>query len=58
MGDVSYYLRREQEERNLAAAAKDPAIGAIHETLAQKYAELARRAMPPPGAFKGQQLST
>jgi hypothetical protein len=58
MGDVPYYLRREQEERGLAAAAKDPAIRAIHETLARKYAELARREMPPPGAAARQGLST
>ena len=58
MGDVAYYLRREQEERELAAAASDPQIRAIHEILAQKYAELARREMPPPSESTSQRLST
>lgn len=57
MSDVAYYQRREQEERDLAAAAKSPEIRAIHETLAQKYAELARHEMPPAGATTSQQLS-
>ena len=58
MGDVAYYLRREQEERDLAGAATDPAIRAIHHTLAGKYAALARREMPPRGAVDGERLST
>ena len=58
MGDVAYYLRREQEERDLAGAATDPAIRAIHHTLAGKYAELARREMPPPGPVGGRRLAT
>jgi hypothetical protein len=57
MSDVSYYLRREQEERALVEAATDPQIRAIHETLAQNYAELARRAMPPSSASASQGLS-
>jgi hypothetical protein len=43
MSDVDYYRQREQAEKDLAAAATDPAIRAIHETLAGKYAELAHR---------------
>ena len=54
MSDVEYYLRREQAERDLAEAASDPAIRAIHETLAEKYAELARREMPPPSTIPNQ----
>lgn len=57
MSDVEYYLRREQEERELAGAAKSSDIRAIHETLAQKYAELARRELPPPRIHTGQQSS-
>ena len=57
MSDVAYYLRREQEERALAAAAQSPDIRAIHETLAQKYAELAVRGLPPAAASSNQQLS-
>ena len=48
MSDVAYYLRREQEERALAKAARSPEIRAIHGLLADKYAELARLDMPPP----------
>lgn len=44
MGDVSFYLRHEQEERALAAKAKSPEIRAIHEKLAEGYADLARGA--------------
>jgi hypothetical protein len=57
MSDVEYYLRREQEERGLALAARSPEIRAIHETLAQKYADLARAQMPRPEARPGQRLS-
>jgi hypothetical protein len=46
MSDVAYYLQREQAEMALADAAKDPAIRAIHITLAQKYAELTRKESP------------
>jgi len=54
MGDVAYYLRREQEERDLAKGATDPTIRAIHETLARKYADLARPDMPPPAGTASQ----
>ena len=37
-----YYARREQQERELAAAALDPTIKAIHLDLAERYAALAR----------------
>jgi hypothetical protein len=33
MSDAEYYLQREQAERALADAAKDPAIRAIHDAL-------------------------
>ena len=41
MSDEGYYARREREERALASSAKTPEIRAIHQTLADKYAELA-----------------
>ena len=43
MSDAAYYAHREQAERALAKAAKDPQIRTIHETLAGKYADLAKR---------------
>jgi hypothetical protein len=42
MSNVEYYLHREQAEWHLADTARDPGIRAIHQTLAEKYAELAR----------------
>jgi hypothetical protein len=42
MSNVEYYRLREQEERVMARSAKTPAIRAIHETMADEYAALAR----------------
>lgn len=38
IGPDSYFRRRERQERNLARAAGDPTIRAIHLTLAEHYA--------------------
>jgi hypothetical protein len=35
--DYEYYLRRESQERALAASAISPDIAAIHLTMAQNY---------------------
>ena len=43
MGDIVFYLRREQDERDLAAKARDPDIRAIHQTMADQYAQLAQQ---------------
>ncbi|MET3762082.1 hypothetical protein [Sphingomonas sp. UYEF23] len=37
---VEYYAKREAQERELAEAATDPAIQAIHLDLAKRYANL------------------
>ena len=47
LNSPQYYLRREQQERALAAGAISPAIGTIHLELAERYAALAREAEPP-----------
>jgi hypothetical protein len=47
MSDAEYYAQRERDERALAAIAKTPEIRAIHNSLADKYAELARRDAGP-----------
>ena len=39
MGDERYYERREKQERAMAQAARDPHIRALHEELADRYAE-------------------
>lgn len=39
---VEYYLKREQQERDLAASAMDVSIRAIHLDMADRYAELAQ----------------
>ena len=36
-----YYRRREQQEREMAATAKDEAARKIHLALAEKYRQLA-----------------
>jgi hypothetical protein len=49
--DETYYARRAQQELDLAAAATDPAIKAIHLDLAGRYAahrEHAARGEPTP----------
>ena len=43
--DAVYYSRREDTERGLARHAVDERVREIHLLLAEKYAELARRAM-------------
>jgi hypothetical protein len=43
--DSVYYSRRESEERALAGQAADPRVQQTHQMLAEKYSELARRAM-------------
>ena len=47
--DRTYLARREAQERAAAATAPDPAVRHIHETLANRYAERLRAAMPPLG---------
>ncbi|MBI0477407.1 hypothetical protein DC429_18880 [Arthrobacter sp. TPD3018] len=37
---TDYYVKREQQERELAASAADPAIAAIHLNMAERYAKL------------------
>lgn len=41
---VDYYRRREAREQNLAAAAINPAIAAIHRTMAAEYRALIEQA--------------
>jgi hypothetical protein len=36
----SYYRKREQQEREMAALAKDKAARQIHRVLAEKYRQL------------------
>lgn len=42
MSDLEYYRQRELTERELAAAALDPAVQLIHENLAGRYRDLIR----------------
>lgn len=44
---AEYYRSREQKERNLAQAAFDPAIAAIHLDMAARYSKLIS---PTPGS--------
>lgn len=44
--EVTYYTRREIEEKAMARAARDPAIAAIHIQMAVRYGELARENTP------------
>ena len=41
--DAIYYSRREADERALAGRCTDPRVQAVHQMLADKYAELAKR---------------
>ncbi len=41
LNSPEYYQRREQQERELAAACVDAAIKAIHLQMAEEYARLA-----------------
>lgn len=43
---TEYYLKREQQERELAAAANDPNIKNIHLEMADQYATLAASDAP------------
>jgi len=43
---TEYYLKREQQERDLAAAANDLNIKNIHMGMAEKYATLAAADAP------------
>jgi hypothetical protein len=42
-----YHAKREQQERELAAASIDPSVKAIHLELAERYADLRHRNCPP-----------
>jgi hypothetical protein len=46
--DSAYYLRREQQSRDLAQSARDPGIRKIHLDMAQHYAELATETRAAP----------
>lgn len=41
--DADYFALREQEVRELAERAEDPAVRAVHAELARLYAERARQ---------------
>jgi hypothetical protein len=43
--DAVYYSRREAEERALAEQTADLRAQRVHQTLAEKYAQLAQRMM-------------
>ena len=47
LNQPDYYLRREQQERRLAAKANADAIRRIHVELAEQYAALATTARVP-----------
>jgi hypothetical protein len=53
LNDSAYYLRREEQSRDLAASARDAGIREIHLDMARRYAELAAetRAKPRPVLF-------
>jgi hypothetical protein len=44
LNEADFYLYREQQERQLAAQARDPAIAGIHLDMAEHYASLAQSA--------------
>jgi len=46
---ISYYLRREQDARVQAQAAREPAIQRIHLDMAARYARLAAKEGQPTG---------
>lgn len=48
LNDSAYYLRREQQSRDLAGNARDDAIRKIHLDMARRYAELAAEAQARP----------
>ena len=47
---AEYHAQREQQERELAAAATDPSVQAIHLELAGRHAELQNKDAPTPRA--------
>lgn len=47
---TEYHAKREQQERELAAAATDPSIRAIHLELADRHAGLQGKDSPTPRA--------
>ena len=46
--DSVYYARREADERALAATCGDERVRAVHQMLASKYSELAKREFSGP----------
>ena len=46
LNDSAYYLRREQQEIDLAHRAEDAGIRNIHMQMAVRYAELAVEVLP------------
>jgi hypothetical protein len=40
--DRSYFMRRAAQERSAASTATDTKVRAVHQTLADRYSELAR----------------
>lgn len=45
LDDAAYYSRREATERELAQSAAEPRVRGVHLLLADKYAQLAQRAL-------------
>lgn len=48
LNSVEYYLSRERRERELAAAAANPTIAAVHLEMATRYADLIDQAVDAP----------
>jgi len=46
----SYFMRRAAQERSAATQARDTKVRAVHETLAERYSELAQQPGPGEGA--------
>ncbi|HEX2803395.1 MAG TPA: hypothetical protein VHN55_05360 [Sphingomicrobium sp.] len=53
--DSDYYAARAIEERRLAMASADPKVRAIHLSMAEKYAELAKTGGQEPAQVIGEQ---
>ncbi len=49
--DAAYYAARRDKARSLADAARDPAIQTIHQRMAERYDQLARRDAGQSGAM-------
>lgn len=41
--DALYYTQRETAERDLAETTADPRVRAVHQSLADRYSEFAKR---------------